>query len=216
MGSIIESFAALSLAFLHKPVTAFGSLHQTNVFHTGGGCAKVHVPISCNPLSPSLCLKPWLTIPQLYPDYSKKFSTFHPESSSPQFKPHYLLCDTFSTAEELQQPFIKYLKTTMMSLLQSSLGSNYLQESTLRQCSEIFCFSHRSEAISKRHFEENCTVHIRRRQHRMLVQNPKCYFWENIGAVLPQRHMRESRQRNYFKTVTIQQCKQCINLQIHD
>ena len=216
MSSLIESFAALSPAFLNKPITASWWLtSDQHPPHRRWVCesAKVHMPVSCNLLSPSLCLNPRLTILQLYPD---QFSTFHHEPSLLQFKPHYLLCDTFSTAGELQQPFIKYLKTTIMSLLQSSLGSNYLQESTLRQCSEIFCFLHRSDAISKTHFKEKCTAHIRRRQHRMPVQNSKCFFWENISVVLLQRHVKESRQHNYFKTVTIQQCRQCTNLQIWD
>lgn len=49
-----------------------GGFHQTNIFHTGGGCvsAKACMPASCHLLSTSLCLSPRLTIPQLYPDYS--------------------------------------------------------------------------------------------------------------------------------------------------
>lgn len=145
-------------------------------------CKGAHAHFLQSPISQANCSTAlsWLLF--------KSSQLFHLESSLLWFKPHYLLCDTFSTAEELQKPFIKYLKTTIMSLLQTSLGSTYLQESTLWQCSEIFSFSHRSEAISKRRFRENCIARIRRRQHRMLVQNSKCFFWENISIVLLQRH----------------------------
>lgn len=50
----------------------------------------------------------------------------------------------------------------------------------------------------------------------MLDQNSKCFFSENISVVLLQRQMQDSRQHDCFKTVTIQQCEQCIKLQIQD
>lgn len=89
---------------------------------------------------------------------------------------------------------------TITSLLQPAPGSSYLQESTPQQCSAVFCFSHRNEATFNRHFKENCTGCFRRRQPRMLVQNSKCFFWENISAVLLQSRAQESRQHNYFKS----------------
>lgn len=49
-----------------------GGFHHTHIFHTGGGCVseKAPMPVSFHLLSLSLCLKPRLTISQLYPDYS--------------------------------------------------------------------------------------------------------------------------------------------------
>lgn len=59
LSSVIESFAALSPALLNRPITA--SWWLTSDLHLPCGrwvckSAKVHMPVSCNLLSPSLCL----------------------------------------------------------------------------------------------------------------------------------------------------------------